>query len=187
MVGQLYKPNDSRADAGFSLFMQELISELCWEAILYYNRKRGNLAKVIPEEMRWNVAFGLAAIVMVVSLINFVFTQRSLGTIGLQPGHPLNEVKSAPIPKWQEYGVYVLSLIFVPIIMIMVAKTEYTDYFMWTVGPLTLIYLFYEMTKVTPAERNKLLAALVFILFSILFWGIYEQSGGSLSILPLKI
>jgi proton-dependent oligopeptide transporter, POT family len=47
---------------------------------------------------------------------------------------------------------------------------------------LTLIYLFYEMTKVSIAERKKLIAALVFILFSIIFWGIYEQSGGSLSI-----
>ncbi|MEA1851084.1 MULTISPECIES: peptide MFS transporter [Chryseobacterium] len=187
MVGQLYKPNDSRADAGFSLFYAGInLGALLGGYFCITIGKGEILAKVIPEEMRWNVAFGLAAIVMVVSLINFVFTQRSLGTIGLQPGHPLNEVKSAPIPKWQEYGVYVLSLIFVPIIMIMVAKTEYTDYFMWTVGPLTLIYLFYEMTKVTPAERNKLLAALVFILFSILFWGIYEQSGGSLSIFAAK-
>lgn len=187
MVGQLYKPNDSRADAGFSLFYAGInLGALLGGYFCITIGKGEILDKVIPEDMRWNVAFGLAAIVMVVSLINFIFTQKRLGTIGLQPGHPLNEVKSAPIPKWQEYGVYVLSLIFVPIIMIMVAKTEYTDYFMWTVGPLTLIYLFYEMTKVTPAERNKLLAALVFILFSILFWGIYEQSGGSLSIFAAK-
>ena len=84
--------------------------------------------------------------------------------------------------KWKEYGVYILSLAFVPVIMTMVSKTEYTDLFMYIVGPLTLLYLFYEMTKVTSAERKKLWAALVFIVFSILFWGIYEQSGGSLSI-----
>ena len=83
--------------------------------------------------------------------------------------------------KWKEYGVYILSLAFVPVIMTMVSKTEYTDLFMYIVGPLTLLYLFYEMTKVTSAERKKLWAALVFIVFSILFWGIYEQSGGSLS------
>ena len=128
------------------------------------------LSNIIAEEMRWHIAFGLASIVMVISLINFVFTQRTLGTI----------------PKWKEYGVYVLSLIFVPIIMTMVAKTEYTDYFMWTIGPLTLIYLFYEMSKVTASERKKLWAALVFIIFSIIFWGIYEQSGGSLSIFAAK-
>ncbi|WP_288243540.1 peptide MFS transporter [uncultured Chryseobacterium sp.] len=187
MVGQLYKPNDSRADAGFSLFYAGInLGALLGGYLCIAIGKGEMLSNIISEGMRWNIAFGLAAIVMVVSLINFIFTQKRLGTIGLQPGHPLNEVKSAPIPKWQEYGVYVLSLIFVPIIMIMVAKTEYTDYFMLTIGPLTLIYLFYEMTKVTPAERNKLLAALVFILFSILFWGIYEQSGGSLSIFAAK-
>jgi POT family proton-dependent oligopeptide transporter len=90
------------------------------------------------------------------------------------------------IPKWKEFVVYGLSLIFVPIIQIMVAKTEFTDYFMYTIGPLTLIYLFYEMTKVTSSERKKLWAALVFIIFSIVFWGIYEQSGGSLSIFAAK-
>ena len=42
------------------------------------------------------------------------------------------------------------------------------------------------MTKVTSAERKKLWAALIFIVFSILFWGIYEQSGGSLSIFAAK-
>ena len=39
----------------------------------------------IPEDKRWNVAFSLAAIVMVVSLVNFIFTQRRLEPIGLQP------------------------------------------------------------------------------------------------------
>lgn len=187
MVGQLYKPNDSRADAGFSLFYAGINLGALLGGYLCIAIGKGELfASFIPKELRWHLAFGFAAIVMVISLINFVFTQKSLGTIGLQPGHPDNETKSAPISKWQEYGVYVLSLIFVPIIMVMVAKTQYTDYFMYTIGPLTLIYLFYEMTKVTAAERKKLWAALVFILFSILFWGIYEQSGGSLSIFAAK-
>jgi len=187
MVGQLYKPNDSRADAGFSLFYAGInLGALLGGYLCIAIGKGEVLGNIIPEAMRWNVAFGLAAIVMVISLINFVFTQRSLGTIGLQPGHPLAEVKAAPISKWKEYGVYVLSLVFVPIIMKMVAKTEYTDYFMWVIGPLTLIYLFYEMSKVTASERKKLWAALVFIIFSIIFWGIYEQSGGSLSIFAAK-
>lgn len=187
MVGQLYKPNDSRADAGFSLFYAGInLGALLGGYLCIAIGKGELLSHLIPEGLHWNVAFGLAAIVMVISLINFVFTQRSLGTIGLQPGHPDNEIKSAPMPKYKEYGVYVLSLIFIPIIMKMVSVPEYTDYFMWTVGPLTLIYLFYEMSKVTPAERKKLWAALVFILFSILFWGIYEQSGGSLSIFAAK-
>lgn len=187
MVGQLYKPNDSRADAGFSLFYAGINLGALLGGYLCIAIGKGELfSSIIPEELRWNVAFGLAAFVMLISLVNFVFTQRSLGPIGLQPGHPLSELKMAAIAKWKEYAVYGLSIIFVPIIMIMVAKTEYTDYFMYTIGPLTLIYLFYEMSKVTVAERKKLWAALIFILFSILFWGIYEQSGGSLSIFAAK-
>ncbi len=187
MVGQLYKPNDSRADAGFSLFYAGINLGALLGGYLCIAIGKGELmGHLIPEGLHWNVAFGCAAIVMIISLINFAFTQKSLGPIGLQPGHPESLIVHAPIAKWKEYGVYILSLIFVPIIMIMVAQTEYTDIFMYTIGPLTLIYLFYEMSKVTPSERKKLWAALVFILFSILFWGIYEQSGGSLSIFAAK-
>lgn len=183
MVGKLYKSGDSRTDAGFSLFYAGInIGALIGGYVCIAIGKGEMLANQIPEDKRWNVAFGLAAIVMIVSLLNFVFTQKSLGSIGLQPGHPSAEIQSKPIAKWLEYSVYGGTLLLVPIIQIMVSKTEYTDYFMWTIGPITLIYLFYEMSKVTIAERKKLLAALVFIVFSIIFWGIYEQSGGSLSI-----
>ncbi|SMC71832.1 peptide MFS transporter [Moheibacter sediminis] len=187
MVGKLYKKGDSRTDAGFSLFYAGINLGALLGGYLCIAIGKGEMfADAIPEALRWNVAFGLAAIVMVISLINFVFTQRSLGPIGLQPQMIKVDGTYQPIEKWKEYGVYALTLVFVPLIMTMVAKTEYTDYFMWTIGPLTLIYLFYEMSKVNSADRKKLFAALVFIIFSILFWGIYEQSGGSLSIFAAK-
>ena len=183
MVGYLYKKGDTRTDAGFSLFYAGInLGALLGGYMCIAIGKGEMFVNLIPEDKRWNVAFGLAAIVMIISLVNFVFTQKSLGTIGLQPGHPLAEIKTKPLPKWVEYSVYFGTLVLIPIINIMVSKTEYTDYFMMIVGPLTLLYLFYEMTKVTVEERKKLWAALIFILFSIIFWGIYEQSGGSMSI-----
>lgn len=183
MVGQLYKPNDSRTDAGFSLFYAGInLGALLGGYLCIAVGKGEMLTSLVPENNRWNVAFGLAAVVMVIALINFIFTQRILGPIGLQPQEVAADGTVRPLKKWKEYGVYILSLIFVPLVMTMVSKTAYTDLFMYTVGPATLLYLFYEMTKVTRAERKKLWAALVFIFFSIIFWGIYEQSGGSLSI-----
>ncbi|MBC7556821.1 MAG: peptide MFS transporter [Chryseobacterium sp.] len=183
MVGKLYKTGDHRTDAGFSLFYAGInLGALLGGYFCVAIGKGEMFSNLIPEDKRWNVAFGLAAVVMVISLINFIFTQRRLGPIGLQPLKMLKDGQEVAMEKWKEYGVYFLSLIFVPLIMIMVAKTEYTDYFMYTIGPLTLLYLFYEMSKVSSIERSKLFAALIFILFSIIFWGIYEQSGGSLSI-----
>ncbi len=179
MVGNLYKKDDVRRDAGFSLFYSGInIGALIG----------GYACIAIGKNYSWNLAFGLAGIVMIISLITFVFTQKSLGPIGLPPGSETKivienntAVKNNAKP-WHTYAVFIGSLIFIPIIMKMVAITEYTDYFMYAIGPLTLLYVFYEMSKYDKEARKKLIAALVFIIFSILFWAFFEQSGGSLSL-----
>ena len=173
MVGSLYKSDDNRRDAGFSLFY----SGINIGALL-----GGYICITIGDEYSWNIAFGLAAIVMCISLITFLFTKKSLGPIGLMPTKLDKNGLQVGKKKWVEYSVYLGSLAIIPIIMTMVSKTQYTDYFMYTIGPVTLLYLLYEMSKCTPDERKKLFAALTFILLSIIFWGIFEQSGGSLAL-----
>ncbi len=169
MVGALYSEKDTRRDAGFSLFY----SGINIGALL-----GGYACIAIAQSYSWNLAFGLAAIVMTISLLTFVYTQKTLGPIGLSP----LEAKGLKGKKWQEYATYIGSLAVIPLIMTMVSKTEYTDYFMYTIGPVTLLYIFYEMSKYSVGERKKLGAALVFIIFSILFWAFFEQSGGSLAL-----
>ena len=179
MVGSLYRTGDIRRDAGFSLFYSGInIGALLGGYACIAIGKGELLGSVIGEAYRWNVAFGLAAVVMTISLFTFVFTKRSLATIGLPP----TGANGAPKKKWYEIATYIGALAIIPVIMEMVSKTEYTDWFMYIIGPATLIYLFYEMSKHSAAEVKKLLAALVFIVFSILFWAFFEQSGGSLSL-----
>lgn len=173
MVGTLYKSDDNRRDAGFSLFY----SGINLGALL-----GGFLCIYVGKNYSWNMAFGFTAIVMSISLITFLFTQKSLGPIGLSPLKDKVNAAGKSVRKWYEYAVYIGSLAIIPVIMIMVAKTQYTDWFMYTIGPATLLYIVYEMTKYSVAERKKLLAALVFIISSILFWAFFEQSGGSLSL-----
>ncbi len=183
MVGELYKKGDERTDAGFSLFYAGINIGAFIGGYLCIAIGKGHIfSDIIDVAHRWNVAFGLAAFVMLISLINFHFTKKSLGPIGLQPEETNQNGEKVKMPLWKELAVYGGSILSIPLIMAMVKNTDYTDYFMYTIGPLTLLYLFYEMTKVTNAERKKLVAALVFIFFSILFWGIYEQAGGSLTI-----
>lgn len=180
MVGSLYKSGDIRRDAGFSVFYSGInIGALFGGYACISIGKGAFLSSYVPENLRWNVAFGLAAIVMTISLITFVFTRRTLGPIGLSPFANSNDGKSR---KWYEYAVYIGGLLSIPLIMKMVANTEYTDWFMYTIGPFSLLYLGYEMTKHSKAEVKKLVAAFMFILFSVVFWAIYEQAGGSLSI-----
>jgi len=179
IVGKLYKDDDHRRDAGFSLFYAGVNLGALIGGYICIAVANGSLwASLVPAHLRWNVAFGFAAVVMIVSLLTFTQTQKSLGDIGLSP------LKDTPSSKRKrlEVGTYIGSLLIIPVIMTMVSNTDYTDIFMFIIGPASLLYLFYEMRSFNKEENKKLLAALVFIIFSIFFWAFFEQSGGSLSL-----
>jgi POT family proton-dependent oligopeptide transporter len=178
-VGQLYKQGDSRRDAGFSLFYAGInVGALLGGYFCIAIGKGEFLSSVIPADLTWNVAFGLAALVMTISLLTFTRTRQSMGPIGLSPLPGAN----GKTWVWQDIAVYAGGLLAIPAIMVMVANTVYTDYFMYIIGPFSLIYLIYEMTRSSSSEVKKLIAALFFIFFSVVFWAIFEQAGGSLSL-----
>ena len=179
IVGKLYADDDPRRDAGFSLFYAGVNLGALIGGYICIAVANGSLwASLVPAALRWNVAFGFAAVVMLVSLITFTQTQKSLGAIGLSPLAAMQASKR----KRLELATYIGSLLIIPIIMTMVSNTDYTDIFMFIIGPASLLYLFYEMRSFSVAENKKLIAALVFIVFSIFFWAFFEQSGGSLSL-----
>lgn len=178
MVGKLYKDEDNRRDAGFSLFYAGVNLGALIGGYICIAVANGNLwTSFVPENLRWNYAFGFASIVMIISLLTFIQTQKSLGDIGLSPLVHFNENKR----KALEYATYIGSILIIPIIMIMVSNTVYTDYFMYIIGPASIIYLLYEMRSFSLSENKKLVAAVIFMLFSVIFWAFFEQSGGSLS------
>ena len=183
MVGQLYKENDVRQDAGFSLFYAGVnIGALIGGYICIAVAEGSLWSGFVPEHLRWNFAFGFAAIVMVISLLTFTQTQKSLGEIGLSPLQHLEKSKR----RIREILTYIGSLAIIPVIILMVANTVYTDYFMMVIGPASLFYLLYEMRSFTVSENKKLAAAFVLIVFSIFFWAFFEQSGGSLSLFAVN-
>lgn len=178
MVGMLYKEGDPRQDAGFLLFYSGINIGAFLGGYLIAVGKGTMFASWFPEEIRWNVAFGASGVAMAISLLTFLFTQRKLGDIGLSP------IRHLPAGKRIGYQslVYIGALAVIPAIIIMVSNTKYTDYFMSIIGPFSLAYLAFEMSKSTKEENRKLWAALLFIIFSVFFWAIFEQAGGSLSL-----
>lgn len=179
IVGNLYKPGDSRTDAGFSLFYAGVnLGALLGGYLCIAIGKGALFQSYIPSNLSWNVAFGISAIFMVVSLVTFEWTKKSLGLIGISPLLKFEPKKR----KTFEFITYLSSLALIPIIILMVSNSQYTDVFMFIIGPCSLLYLFYEMRNFSLNENKKLMAALIFILFSIFFWAFFEQSGGSLSL-----
>jgi proton-dependent oligopeptide transporter, POT family len=179
MVGQLYKEGDNRTDAGFSFFYMGVNLGALIGGYICIAVAEGSLWQtLVPENLRWNVGFGFAALVMIISLLTFTQTQKSLGPIGLSPlGHIETSKRKA-----FELATFIGSLLILPIIILMVENTEYTKWFMIFIGPASLIYLFIEMRNFSFSENKKLFAAIIFMLFSIVFWAFFEQSGGSLSL-----
>lgn len=170
MVGELYHEKDNRRDAGYGLFYAGInVGGLLGGAMCIY------LGKYVS----WHLCFLSAALVMAFGLATFIFTKKYLGPIGNSPLLHLQKAKRTIY----EIVVYVGSLFCIPLIFIMVRNTAYTDYFMYTLGIVALIYFFYEMFSIKEIKaRYKLLAAFIFILCYFIFMAISEQSGGSLSL-----
>lgn len=170
MVGDLYKKGDARRDAGFSLFYSGINIGALLGGILCVYLGKGH---------SWQLAFSAAALVMVVGLVTFLVIRKELGPIGESPLKSVT--KSTRI--FREYAVYLCALLCIPFIFMMIENTRYTDYFMYTIGPLALIYFIYQFLKIKEKEaQHKLIAAFILIVFSILFFAFFEQAGGSLAL-----
>jgi POT family proton-dependent oligopeptide transporter len=194
MVGALYRPGDPRRDAGFSLFY----SGINIGAVL-----SGLTIAYIGTSVSWSLGFALAGVCMLCGLALFLFTQKSLGPIGMPPAPERLKEKKAGINR--NLWVYIISILFIPFFFVLVYfpfeidftflfgqdvdaegklipyMVQFSDLFMMTIAVLILGFLIYTLIKVTKEEQSKMFVAVVLILFSVLFWSFFEQGGGSLN------
>jgi POT family proton-dependent oligopeptide transporter len=203
MVGSLYREDDSRRDAGFSLFYSGInIGALLSGLTIAY----------IGTSVSWSLGFALSGVCMLLGLGLFVKTQKHLGPIGLPP-FPDKLMQKSSLGISNNLMVYLGSLLFIPFFFLMVYYpfdidftflfgnlkdenglllkddagnllpylVQFSDLFMITIAVIILAYLVFTLTKVKKEEFGKLLVAIILILFSALFWSFFEQGGGSLN------
>ncbi|QYE35399.1 peptide MFS transporter [Polymorphobacter sp. PAMC 29334] len=191
MVGSLYANGDRRRDAGFTIFymginLGSLFSQLLCPL----------LAVGIPgvwDGLGWWAGFGLAAIGMAVSwgLIQFAGPKMAgIGETPVQPGGdkgimiyvlallaiPLiwflfTNLMDAPPPiKGQGIGGYILGL---PIL----GKVLFFTFLASVIGiPI------WSLRAGTRQEFEMMVAAIVLIVFNVVFWTLFEQAGSSLTL-----
>lgn len=174
MVGDLYKDGDPRRGAGFSVFYAGINVGAFLGGIICVWLGKGH---------SWSLAFLAAAFVMLIGLITFTLTKKHLGPIGSSPLKDLLPSKR----RLKEIMVYLIAFATLPVIYIMIQNTQYTDYFMYIIGPAALIYFFIKLfQEEDTGARKKLIAALIFIIFSVIFFALFEQAGGSLAVFALN-
>jgi proton-dependent oligopeptide transporter, POT family len=172
VVGLLYHDGDKRRNAGFGLF---------YSGINLGAALGGYLCVTLGQSYGWEWAFLSAGCAMVAGVLVFTLTAHTLGPLGFSPLVPEGSI-ATPSARRKIRFVYLGSLLSIPLILLLVSNSQYTDYFMYVVGPLALLYFLFDMRTCSRVEVQKLMAALVFIVFSIFFWAFFEQAGGSLAI-----
>ena len=173
LVGTLYNENDPRRDSGFSIF---------YMGINIGAAIGGFLCAYVGTEINWHYGFGLAGIFMLSGLIVFIFGKKSLGHRGLPPNA---EALKKPVVGFLKPGhlIYGGTLLVVPLVVTLFNQYYLMDYIMFGLGIISLVYIISVGLKLDKGARLKLFAALIMIIFSIVFWAVYEQNAGSMNLL----
>ena len=166
MVGQLYNLTDTRRDGAYTIFYMGINLGAAVGTIL---------VGYLGETIGWAYGFGLAGIGMAAGLIVFVLGRKSLRGAGEPPvradGRQVSDVTL--------YGVGIAA---VAVIWALVQYQDVIQTLLIISGIALLGYVLYEAFKLDKEPRERIFAILFLIALNPLFWGLFEQAGGSINL-----
>ncbi len=172
MVGALYEEGDARRDSGFTIFYMG-INIGAFTATL--------LCGYLGEEIGWAYGFGAAGIGMLLGLIIFLWGQKYLEGLAEPPSNKyMTKINGISYENW----AYISGVVMVFITWFLVQNSQLVGQLLGGFGVIFIgAWLFYALLKCTPEERDRLIVVGILILFSLIFWALFEQAGSSLNIL----
>ena len=177
LVGELYEFGDKRRDSGFTIF--------------YMGINLGSfLATIIcvwlGEEYGWSYGFGSAGVGMLIGLVTFVYGKNYLYGKGESTNPELLNKKIIGIKT--EWLIYISSMLSVFVFWQMVQSHEVVSSSLIVAGSLSVIYiLYYSITQVDKKAREQLFALTILIVFTIIFWALFEQAYTSLNLFADRV
>ena len=164
IVGQLYKMSDIRRDSAYTIFYMGVNVGAALGTIL---------VGYLGETIGWSYGFGLAGIGMVVGLLIFVVGKPALQGRGEAP---------AALTQGREWSLYGIGIGAVAVIWMLIQYTSVIQNLLIVTGLAMLGYTLYEAFKLPKEPRERIFAMLFLIALNPLFWGLFEQAGGSLNL-----
>jgi POT family proton-dependent oligopeptide transporter len=168
IVGQLYRLTDTRRDGAYTIFYMGVNTGAALGTIL---------VGYLGETIGWAYGFGLAGIGMIIGLIIFVIGKPALKGRGEAP---------ALLAKSREYLLYAIGIAAVAVIWGLVQYQNVIGGLLAVSGVAMLLYTLYEAVKMPKEPRERMFAILFLIALNPVFWGLFEQAGGSLSLYTEK-
>lgn len=164
MVGQLYRLTDMRRDAAYTIFYMGINLGAAIGTIL---------VAYLGQTVGWGYGFGLAGIGMVAGLVVFVLGKKVLLGAGEAP---------APLSKAKELTLYGVGIAAVAVMWALVQYQDVIQNLLIVSGLALLGYVLYESFKLPKEPRERMFAILFLISLNPLFWGLFEQAGGSMNL-----
>ena len=164
MVGQLYKLTDVRRDGAYTIFYMGINLGAAVGTILV-----GYLGQTIG----WGYGFGLAGLGMLAGLVVFVLGKGALHGAGEAP---------QVLAKSKEWSLYAIGVAAVAVIWALVQYQDVIQTLLVISGIALLGYVLYESFKLDKEPRERMFAILFLIALNPLFWGLFEQAGGSMNL-----
>lgn len=165
LLGTLYAKNDRRTDGGFSLFYLGITIGSFFGPLL---------TGALSDAVGFHIAFGAAAIGMLLGLTQYVIFRRNLGDAGKAPSNPLD-----PGALKRTLGIALCGLVVI-VVAIATGLINLTNLALVATGIIavaTIIYFTVMLTnpKVTPVERNRVRAFIPMFLAITVFWSLFQQ------------
>ena len=164
MVGQLYPLTDVRRDPAYTIFYMGINVGAALGTIL---------VGYLGETLGWGWGFGLAGIGMVAGLIVFVIGKDALRGAGEPP---------KVLAKGTEWALYGAGLASVVLMWGLIQYQDVIETLLIVSGVSLLGYVLFEAFKLPKEPRERMFAILFLIALNPLFWGLFEQAGGSLNL-----
>jgi POT family proton-dependent oligopeptide transporter len=174
-LGTFYDKDDPRKDSAFTIFYMGINIGAFLAPITcgYLAQSLGN----------WSYGFLAAGLGMVLGLVVFY---RNMGKYEDKGNPPDPELLNKPMyfglsPNWL---IIIGSIIFIPIFSFLIDAEGITNYILMIVGIVCIGYILFTSFKENSREDGqRLLAFLALFFFHMIFWALFEQAGGSLTVL----
>lgn len=172
LVGELYEVGDKRRDSGFTIF--------------YMGINLGSLMATLlvgwlGETYGWSYGFGAAGIGMFLGLVTFISGRKLL--LGKGESNNQSFLEKTSFGLKNEWLIYIGSILSTLIFWQMVQNHEAVSWALKIAGAVSFLYIvYYAATQLDGKERGQLIALTILIIFTIVFWALFEQAYTSLNL-----
>lgn len=175
VVGNLYEPEDTRRDAGFTIFYMGINLGALFSPLV---------CGTLGEKIGWHWGFGAAGVGMLLGLAMYLWGNKAL----------LGDTCSKPAKPSHNYLVPA-GMIAALLVFLVGSSLQFGGYELpslkWIYGIIALLVLIgfaysyasnTEQSTLTKVEKQRVAVIFIMVFFAIFFWSAFEQAGSSLTL-----